>query len=104
MPLYPGLNTHSKAIANNDINHGISIHFVSSDLDAGPLIAQGVIQINKNEKIDILIDRIHKIEHLLLPEILNELCNNNISLIENEVKFNNIDLNQKKFIIRNYDV
>ena len=104
LPLYPGLNTHNKAVANNDMNHGISIHFVSSDLDAGPLIAQGVIQINKNEKIDILIDRIHKIEHLLLPEILNELCNNNISLIENEVKFNNIDLNQKKFIIRNYDV
>ena len=36
-----------------------------ADLDAGPLIAQGVIQINKNEKIDILIDRIHKIEHLV---------------------------------------
>ena len=104
LPLYPGLNTHIKAVANNDMNHGISIHFVSSDLDAGPLIAQGVIHINKNEKIDILIDRIHKIEHLLLPEILNELCNNNISLIENEVKFKNIDLNQKKFIIRNYDV
>ena len=104
LPLYPGLNTHSKAIANNDSKHGISIHFVSSNLDAGPLIAQGVIQINNNEKIEKLIERIHKIEHLLLPEIVNELCAKNISLVGDNVKFNNIDVKENKFIIRNYEI
>ena len=68
------------------------------------MIAQGVIQINNNEKIEKLIERIHKIEHLLLPEIVNELCAKNISLVGDNVKFNNIDVKQNKFIIRNYEI
>ena len=39
LPLYPGLNTHTQALNNKDEYHGISIHFVSAELDAGPLIA-----------------------------------------------------------------
>ena len=37
LPFYPGLNTHKQVLMNNDKYHGISIHFVSSELDAGPL-------------------------------------------------------------------
>ena len=41
LPLYPGLNTHDRVLQNNDISHGITIHYVSGELDAGPIIAQG---------------------------------------------------------------
>ena len=67
LPLYPGLNTHEKVLLNKDKIHGVSIHYVSSELDAGPLIAQGVIKINGNETLGELTKRIHKVEHLLLP-------------------------------------
>ena len=43
LPKYPGLHTHEKVLENKDPCHGISIHYVSPELDAGPLIAQGFI-------------------------------------------------------------
>ena len=104
LPLYPGLNTHEKVIENKDPFHGISIHYVSSELDAGPLIAQGSINISKDETLENMIKRIHKIEHLLLPEIINEICNENIYLDNNEVKYRNINLHNHKLIKRNYEI
>ena len=80
LPLYPGLNTHDQVLTNNDSLHGISIHYVSSQLDGGPLIAQGVIKVKKNEEKINLIDRIHKLEHIMLPKIINEICLDNIYL------------------------
>tara|TARA_B100000886_G_scaffold271439_1_gene195392 strand:- start:908 stop:1558 length:651 start_codon:yes stop_codon:yes gene_type:complete len=104
LPLYPGLNTHEKVLENKDPYHGISIHYVSSELDAGPLIAQGFINISKNETLENIIKRIHKLEHLLLPEIINEICNENIYLDNNEVKYQNINLNNHKLIKRSYEI
>ena len=48
LPLYPGLNTHDRVLQNNDISHGITIHYVSGELDAGPIIAQGLIEVKAN--------------------------------------------------------
>ena len=104
LPKYPGLNTHEKVLENKDPRHGISIHYVSSELDAGPLIAQGFIDINKDETLENMIKRIHKIEHLLLPEIINEICNENIYLDNNEVKYRNINLHNHKLIKRSYEI
>ena len=104
LPKYPGLNTHEKVLENKDPCHGISIHYVSSELDAGPLIAQGLIDINKDETLENMIKRIHKIEHLLLPEIINEICNENIYLDNNEVKYRNINLHNHKLIKRSYEI
>tara|TARA_A100000164_G_C21846233_1_gene742635 strand:+ start:395 stop:1045 length:651 start_codon:yes stop_codon:yes gene_type:complete len=103
LPLYPGLNTHQKALNNGDEEHGISIHFVSSELDAGPLIAQGVIKIKKDEFIDSLIERIHKVEHILLPKIINDICNGNVYLENNKVKFVGMNLKNNKMYLKKYE-
>ena len=102
LPLYPGLNTHEKVLLNKDKIHGVSIHYVSSELDAGPLIAQGVIKIKGNETLDELTERIHKVEHLLLPEIINLIINKKVTLENEIVKFELNNQNDKKFIIKNY--
>ena len=104
LPAYPGLHTHKKVLENRDTRHGISIHYVSSELDAGPLIAQGFIDISKDETLENIIKRIHNIEHLLLPEIINEICNENIYLDNNEVKYRNINLHNHKLIKRSYEI
>ena len=104
LPMYPGLHTHEKVLENKDPHHAISIHYVSSELDAGPLIAQGFIDISRDETLENIIKRIHKIEHLLLPEIINEICNENIYLDNNEVKYRNINLHNHKLIKRNYEI
>ena len=80
LPLYPGLNTHTQALNNKDKYHGISIHFVSAELDAGPLIAQGKVLVKADDDLEKLVSKIHKVEHDLLPKVINELCTNNIYL------------------------
>jgi len=83
LPLYPGLNTHEQVLKNNDKRHGISIHFVTPQLDAGPLIAQASIEIGSDKRLDQLIKRIHTIEHHLLPKVIKEMCLDNIYLDKN---------------------
>ena len=104
LPLYPGLNTHEKVLQNNDKNHGITIHYVSSELDAGPIIAQGLIEVKTNESKDHLIERIHKIEHILFPEIINEICKGNIGLKDNKVIFKNLNDANGGLIERFYEL
>ena len=80
LPKYPGLNTHTKVIDNKEKYHGVSIHYVSSQLDAGPLIAQGQIKVHKDESIERLEERIHKVEHMIYPEVIKLICDNKIYL------------------------
>ena len=80
LPKYPGLNTHTKVIDNKEKYHGVSIHYVSSKLDAGPLIAQGQIIVNKDESVERLEERIHKVEHMIYPEVIKLICDNKIYL------------------------
>jgi|TARA_B110000259_G_scaffold7133_1_gene7823 phosphoribosylglycinamide formyltransferase-1 len=93
LPKYPGLNTHSKAIENRDSLHGVSVHYVSTELDAGPLIAQATIKTKEHEKIDELVKRIHKIEHKIFPKVIKLICNDQISLDSGKVVFHDIKIN-----------
>jgi len=104
LPLYPGLDTHSQVLSNNDDNHGVSIHYVSAKLDGGPLIAQGTIKVKNNEDENDLIDRIHKVEHLLLPEIVNEICMGNIYLDRGKVLYKNIKSLDRGLIRKHYEI
>ena len=103
LPKYPGLDTHEQVLKNNDSFHGISIHYVSSELDAGPLIAQGKFQIKNNLSEDDLKEKIHKIEHILYPKIIKEICNDCIHLEGNKVIFKNLK-SSNKIIYENYDL
>ena len=104
LPLYPGLNTHDRVLQNNDISHGITIHYVSGELDAGPIIAQGLIEVKANESKCSLIERIHKVEHILLPEIINEICIGNIRLQDNIVVYKNSSTIENGIIIKFYEL
>ena len=48
LPKYPGLNTYEKVLKNNDLYHGVTIHYVDTTLDGGPIILQGKFKIRKN--------------------------------------------------------
>ncbi|MDC1149463.1 phosphoribosylglycinamide formyltransferase [Gammaproteobacteria bacterium] len=103
LPKYPGLNTHQRVIENQDLVHGVSIHYVSSKLDCGPLIAQGEIKTKKYDDINHLIERIHKVEHLIYPEIIKYICEDRIHLESNEVKFKNITTTES-IIYNKYEI
>jgi len=78
LPKYPGLHTHESALKNDDLEHGITIHFVTEELDGGPIIAQGYLVIGDSKDSKSLQQRIHQIEHDLYPKIINEVVTNNI--------------------------
>ena len=103
LPKYPGLNTHTKVIDNKEKYHGVSIHYVSSQLDAGPLIAQGQIIVNKDESIERLEERIHKVEHMIYPEVIKLICDNKIYL-ELGRSVNLINEGSKDPIYKSYEI
>jgi phosphoribosylglycinamide formyltransferase-1 len=103
LPKYPGLNTHTKVIDNKERYHGVSIHYVSSQLDAGPLIAQGQIKVNKDESIERLEERIHKVEHMIYPEVIKLICDNKIYL-ELGRTVNLINEGSKDPIYKSYEI
>jgi phosphoribosylglycinamide formyltransferase-1 len=103
LPKYPGLNTHTKVIENKDIYHGISIHYVSSELDAGPIIAQGKIDVKVNESLERLEDRIHKLEHIIYPKIIDLICKNEIYLENDSVRYLH-NTGSKEYICNTYEI
>ena len=96
LPKYPGLKTHEQVIANNDAEHGVTIHSVSEELDGGPIIAQSRIVVHKNQQLEDLIERIHKIEHKIFPKVIGMIASN-------EIKIVNVAAN-KKVIYKNYEI
>ena len=87
LPDYPGLNTHQQAIENGDLMHGISVHYVSNELDSGPIITQGALKIDPAQSEAKLINRIHKIEHTIYPKVIADIVKGYISLQGDQVKF-----------------
>ena len=87
LPKYKGLNTHSQVILNKDQYHGCSTHYVTNDIDCGPVIAQYSIPIQNNEDAVGLAKKILHFEHKLFFETLKMLENNYIKLVENKIFF-----------------
>ena len=63
-----------------------------------------MIEVKTNESKDHLIERIHKIEHILFPEIINEICKGNIGLKDNKVIFKNLSYANGELIERFYEL
>ena len=100
LPDYPGLNTHKQAIENGDLMHGISVHYVSNELDGGPIVAQGALKIDPTQSEAKLINRIHKIEHAIYPKVIADMVKGYISLQGDQVKFeaeSNFEPNHMEF-------
>lgn len=73
LPAYRGLNTHARALADGQKEHGCSIHWVEPELDAGPIIAQAKIDINHAETAEQLQQRVQRLEHMLYPLALHTI-------------------------------
>ena len=70
LPKYKGLNTHQRAIDAGDKEHGCSVHFVTPELDDGPVILQATVKIKENDTAETLAQRVHEQEHRIYPEAI----------------------------------
>ena len=74
LPLYRGLHTHERAIAAGDREGGCTVHYVTTELDDGPIIAQVRVPILKNDTAETLANRVLVEEHKLYPAALAEVA------------------------------
>ncbi len=70
LPKYPGLHTHQRALDNGDTEHGVSIHVVTPELDAGPVLMQGRFPIEPGDSAESLQQKVHALEHRMYPQVI----------------------------------
>ena len=80
LPLYPGLNTHARAIADGQHEHGASVHLVDDILDGGRVLSQVRVPVLTNDNQTSLTERVLSREHPLLIETVRAICLNRIPL------------------------
>lgn len=67
LPRHKGLHTHQRALEAGDSEHGCSVHFVTEELDGGPLVVQAVLPVLADDTVDSLARRVHQQEHRIYP-------------------------------------
>ncbi|TYK66173.1 phosphoribosylglycinamide formyltransferase [Colwellia echini] len=70
LPKYQGLNTHQRAIDAGETEHGVSVHFVTEELDGGPVILQAKVPVFDGDTVDDLSARVHEQEHRIYPLVV----------------------------------
>lgn len=67
LPAYQGLHTHARALADGVAEHGCSVHFVTEELDGGPVVVQAAVAVADGETEESLKEKVHAREHLIYP-------------------------------------
>jgi len=80
LPKYRGLHTHRRALEAGDAEHGASVHYVTAELDGGPVIAQAVIDIRQGDDEHSLAQRLLAHEHRLLPAVTRLIAEGRLAL------------------------
>lgn len=105
LPRYKGTQTHKRALEASDSVHGCSIHYVTEELDGGPVIAQSEVPIYPNDSEQLLATRVQKEEHQLYPFCIGLIAQKKLELIDGVPVLNKQVLTNGgiKFRQSNYD-
>lgn len=74
LPHYRGLHTHRRVLEAGDRVHGASVHFVTAELDGGPVILQSRVAVRAGEAEDALSARVQATEHIIYPRVIGWLA------------------------------
>lgn len=87
LPAYKGLDTHQRALANNETEHGVSIHLVNAELDDGPIILQASYPIEPGDSAIDLQQKGHRLEHLMYPRVIGWLGDGKLKINNGQVLY-----------------
>ena len=85
LPLFPGLHTHQQALAAGEQVHGATVHFVTAELDHGPVVAKAVVPVLPGDTEDTLAARVLVEEHKLYPYAIGLFVQDRLSIDNGEV-------------------
>lgn len=91
LPLFPGLNTHSRALAAGVRFHGATVHFVRAQVDAGPIVTQGVVPVLSDDTPEVLADRVLRVEHRIYPLALDLVASGRAKIREERVLLSDVE-------------
>ena len=80
LPAFPGLNTHARVLASGVGQHGATVHFVTEEVDAGPIILQAEVAVQPGDTVETLAARVHKEEHRIYPLAIHWLAQGRVRL------------------------
>jgi phosphoribosylglycinamide formyltransferase-1 len=92
LPRYKGLDTHARAIAAGDTQHGASVHYVTAELDGGPVIMQGRLRLRPTDTPEAVSARVHTLEHIIYPHVCSLIAAGRIECRNGTVFFDGAPL------------
>jgi len=92
LPKYKGLHTHKRALEAGDKEHGVTVHFVSEDLDGGPNIIQAVVPVLDDDNEKSLQSRVQIQEHIIYPIAVKWFTEGRLSMLKGDAYFDNVAL------------
>jgi phosphoribosylglycinamide formyltransferase-1 len=94
LPRYRGLNTHRRVLAAGDTHHGASVHFVTAELDSGPIILQSRIPVVPGDTEKSLAERVHASEHVIYPKVIGWVAQQRVVLKDGRAWFDGEPLDE----------
>ena len=91
LPAFPGLHTHERALQAGVKVHGCTVHFVTADLDHGPIVAQAAVPVRPGDDAAALAARVLKQEHVIYPRALRWFLDGRIDLAGGAVRVRGSD-------------
>ena len=89
LPSYPGLHTHQRAIDAGDKLHGVTVHFVTAELDSGPNVIQAQVKTFENDSAESLAKRVQEQEHIIYPIAVKWFVEGRLKMIESKAQLDN---------------
>ena len=87
LPKYPGLHTHQRALDTGDSEAGVTVHFVSTELDGGPIIIQASVPVLSSDNADTIGNRVLEQEHKIYPLAARWFCEGRLRCDESHAWF-----------------
>jgi phosphoribosylglycinamide formyltransferase-1 len=94
LPLYKGVRTHERALEDGVKEHGASVHFVTPELDGGPVIMQARVPVLPSDNPESLAQRVLSQEHIIYPRVVKWFTDGRLRLENNQVYLDNRPLYQ----------
>lgn len=98
LPRYTGLNTHQRALDAGDAIHGVTVHFVTENLDGGPAVAQAEVLIAADDTVTTLTEKVRVKEHLLYPIVVRWFCEGRLHLDGDRPLFDGLPLETPTYL------
>lgn len=86
LPAFPGLHTHERAIAAGVKVHGCTVHFVTAELDHGPIVAQAAVAVRPGDDAALLAARVLGQEHVIYPRAVRWFLDDRLTVADGVVR------------------